>query len=156
MIKTDIIGEDRKNCEYERKHHIHPRVRQKMDVLLLKISGLSHKKIAEIAGVSKNTVTAYLRQYKEGGLEKLREINFNKPVSEMTRHISTLEAYFREHPPASVREAAGKIENLTGLKRSETQVRKFLISSGLRRSKVGMVPAKADIAKQEIFKKTGT
>ena len=47
----------------------------------------------------------------------------------------------------------GRIEELTGLKRSETQIHKFLISSGLKRRKVGMVPAKADIEKQEIFKK---
>ena len=153
MIKIDITEKDRKICKYERKHHIHPRVRQKMDVLWLKIKKISHNKIAEIADVSENTVTKYLRQYKEGGLEKLREIKFNKPVSELTQHISTLEAYFKEHPPASTKEAMGKIKELTGLKRSETQVRKFLISSGLKRRKVGMVPAKADIEKQEIFKK---
>jgi len=153
MIKIDITEEDRKICKYERKYHIHPHVRQKMDVLWLKIKKLSHEKIAEIAGVSKNSVTTYLRLYKEGGLKKLREINFNKPVSELTQHIHTLEAYFTEHPPASVREAMGKIEELTGLKRSETQIRKFLISSGLKRRKVGMVPAEADIEKQEIFKK---
>ena len=152
MIKIDIPEKDRKICKYERKYHIHPRVRQKMDVLWLKIKKKPHEEIAEIAGVSINTVTTYLRQYKEGGLEKLREIKFNKPVSEMTRHFSTLEAYFRENPPASTKEAMGKIEELTGLKRSETQVRKFLISSGLKRRKVGTVPAKADIEKQEIFK----
>jgi len=151
MIKIDIAEEDRKICEYERKHHIHPRVRQKMDVLHLKIKGLPHKKIAEIAGVSKNTVPTYLKQYQEGGLEKLREINFNKPVSEMTRHISTVEAYFREHPPVSIGESAKKIEELTGLKRSETQVRKFLKSAGFRYGKVGTVPAKADIVKQKNF-----
>jgi transposase len=153
MIKIDITEEDRKICEYERKHHPHHHVRQKMDVLWLKLRKMSHEKIAGIAGVSKNTVTTYLRQYKEGGLEKLREIKFNKPVSELTQHLSTLEAYFRENPPASTKEAMGRIEELTGLKRSETQVRKFLISSGLKRRKVGMVPAKADIEKQEIFKK---
>jgi transposase len=153
MIKISITEEDMKICEYERKNHIHPRVRQKTDVLWLKIRKLSHEQVTEIAGVSKNTVTTYLRLYKEGGLEKLREINFNKPVSELKQHTSRSEAYFREHPPASVREAMGRIEELTGLKRSETQVCKFLRSSGFRCRKVGMVPAKADIVKQEIFKK---
>lgn len=51
-------------------------------------------------------------------------------MSESTQHIHTSEAYFTEHPPASAKEAMGKIEELTGLKRSETQIRKFLISSG--------------------------
>ncbi len=36
-----------------------------------------------------------------------------------------------------------KIEELTGLKRSETQVEKFLKSSGMKCRKVGMLPAKA-------------
>ena len=114
---------------------------------------MSHEKIAEIAGISKNTVTTYLRQYKEGGLDILRKINFNKPVSGLTQHISTSEAYFTEHPPTSTKEAMGRIEELTGLKRSETQIRKFLRSMGLKCRKVGMVPAKADIEKQELFKK---
>jgi len=153
MIKTDITEEHKKIFGYERKNHIHPRVQQKMEVLWLKSNKIPHKKIAEIAGVSENTVTEYIRQYKQGGLEKLREIKFNKPVSELTQHISTLEAYFREHPPASAREAMGKIEEITGIKRSETQIRKFLRSIGLKRRKVGMVPAKADVEKQEIFKK---
>jgi transposase len=153
MIKISITEEDMKICEYERKNHIHPRVRQKTDVLRLKIRKLSHEQVTEIAGVSKNTVTTYLRLYKEGGPEKSGEINFNKPVSGLKQHTSTSEAYFGEHPPASVREAMGRIEELTGLKRSETQVRKFLRSSGFRCRKVGMVPAEADIVKQEIFKK---
>lgn len=46
-----------------------------------------------------------------------------------------------------------KIEELTGIKRSEPQVRKFLGSIGMKRRKVGMVPSKADLDKQEAFKK---
>ncbi len=89
MIKTDITEEDGKICKYERKYHIHPHVRQKTDVLRLKIRKVSHKKTAEIAGISENTVTTYLRLYKEGGLEKSRETNPSGPVSGSTRHIST-------------------------------------------------------------------
>ena len=44
-----------------------------------------------------------------------------------------------------------KIEELTGIKRSETQIRKFLISIGLRPRKIGMIPAKADPEVQEKF-----
>lgn len=40
--------------------------------------------------------------------------------------MSSLEAYFREHPPASIKEAQVMIEEITGLKRSVTQVREFL------------------------------
>lgn len=71
----------------------------------------------------------------------------------MEEHILTIEAYFREHPPATIKEAMSKIEELTGIKRHETQVRKFLNSIGLSRRKIGMIPAKADNEKQEAFKK---
>jgi hypothetical protein len=45
------------------------------------------------------------------------------------------------------------IEKLTGLKRSEKQVMKFLKKVGIRRRKVGTIPSKANIDEQETFKK---
>ena len=45
------------------------------------------------------------------------------------------------------------IEEITGIKRSEPQVRQFLKSMGMECRKVGMIPAKADVEKQEKFKK---
>ena len=45
-----------------------------------------------------------------------------------------------------------KIEGLTSLKRSETQVREFLKAIGMKCRKVGMLPAKADPQAQENFK----
>ena len=41
-------------------------------------------------------------------------------------HYASLEAYFRAHPPATSKEAQSEIAALTGIKRSETQVREFL------------------------------
>jgi len=45
------------------------------------------------------------------------------------------------------------MEKLTGIKRSEKQVMKFLKKIGLRRRKVGMIPSKANVDEQETFKK---
>jgi transposase len=45
------------------------------------------------------------------------------------------------------------IEKLTGLKRSEKQVMKFLKKIGLRHRKVGTIPSKANVEEQESFKK---
>ena len=50
-------------------------------------------------------------------------------------------------------ESAGKIEEMTGIRRGPTQVRNFLNSLGLRPRKVGMIPAKADVEEQDRFKK---
>lgn len=153
MIKIEFTEEDIQALNYERYHYPHPRVQRKMEALWLKSQGLSHKEIARLTGVSVDTLTGYLRDHKEGGLEKLKELKFYRPVSELAEYTSTIENYFRQHPPATIKEAMSKIEELTGLKRSEPQVRKFLKSIGIKRRKVGMVPAKADVEKQEAFKK---
>ena len=68
-------------------------------------------------------------------------------------HQTSLEAYFREHPPGSVKEAAAKIEELTGIKRSPNRGRIFMRRLGMGRYKVGTIPAKAEVEKQATFKK---
>lgn len=52
-----------------------------------------------------------------------------------------------------MKEAAQKIEELTGIERSTQRVRIFLKGLGLKYRKVGMVPAKADPEVQDEFKK---
>ena len=44
-----------------------------------------------------------------------------------------MEAYFKEHPPTTIPHAAAMIEELTGIKRSPTQVGIFLKKLGLKR-----------------------
>ena len=153
MIRIAFTEEAIEKLRYERFHHPHPRVQRKMEALLLKSDGLPHHQITRILGISENTLRQYLREYEEGGVERLKELRFHKPQSELTKHRESLEAYFEEHPPATVNEAAAKIEEITGIRRGPTQVRKFLNSLGLRPRKVGMIPAKADVQKQDCFKK---
>jgi transposase len=124
-----------------------------MEALWLKSQGISHQQIARLTGVSVNIITQYIKEYRHGGIERLKQINFYQPESELDKHATTIEAHFKKHPPATIKEAMHTIEQLTGIKRSEERVRKFLNRLGLRRRKVGMVPSKADLEKQEHFKK---
>ncbi len=96
-----------------------------LEALLLKAYNLSPEQIEEIVGVSGNTVREYYELYQQGGIEKLKEINYYKPQGELVKHIVSLEAYFRENPPASIKEAQKEIEEITGVKRSQSQVREF-------------------------------
>lgn len=153
MIRIKFTDEEIQALSYERYHHPHPRVQRKMEALWLKSQGEKHKRIAQLTGVSINVVTQYFKEYKTGGIEKLKELNFYRPESQLVEYQQTIEDYFRDHPPATIKEAMSVIEKLTGLKRSEKQVNKFLKKIGLKRRKVGMVPAKADIDEQENFKK---
>jgi len=156
MIDVECTPEAIAALHHERYHHPHPRVQRKMDVLLLKSNGLSHKQIARITRVSVNTVTSYVRDYRDGGIDRLKQVNFYKPRSPLEDHRATIEAYFIEKPPATIKEAAHVIAQITGIHRRETQVRTFLYSLGVRRRKVGMIPAKADVQEQEDFKKKRT
>lgn len=153
MITIEFSEEEKQALHYERFHHPHPRVQQKMEAVWLKSQELAHQEICRLTRISKPTLCAYLKDYQEGGIEKLKAVNFHRPASELTAHASILETYFREHPPASIKEAAAKIEELTGIKRSETRVRQFMTSLGMKPRKVGMIPAKADPEKQEQFKR---
>lgn len=145
MIQIEFTEEERKALNYERYHHPHPHVQRKMEALWLKSLGYTPKEIMEIVNISKTTLYSYLKEYREGGIRKLKELNFRRPESELNKHRETLEEYFKEHPPTSVKEAMSKIEELTGIKRGETQIRNFLKKIGMKYRKVGMLPAKADV-----------
>jgi transposase len=115
----------------------------KMEVVHLRGLGYSNEHICAIAGVSANTLRTYLKQYGEGGTERLKEINFYKPSSELKEYSGTIENYFKKNPPASASEASARIEELTGIKRGETQTRKFLKSLNFRYIKTSSIPVQA-------------
>lgn len=152
MITIEFTEEDKLALHHERFYHPHPRVQKKMEALWLKSQELPHKDICRLTCISKPTLCQYLKDYQRGGIEQLKTLNFYQPQSELAAHHDTLEAYFRDHPVSGVKEAMAKIEELTGIKRSETQVRHFLTSMGMKPRKVGMIPAKADPEQQELFK----
>lgn len=125
-IQLEFPPETLKELYYHRYHHLAPLVQRRMDALWLKAHGLPHAQIAELVGVTENTIREYFELYQQGGLEKLKELNYYRPESPLHTHVVSLETYFREHPPASIKEAQSEVEAITGVKRSETQVREFL------------------------------
>lgn len=142
MIKINVSEEEKQLLRQERYNHPHPRVMLKMDVVYLKSLGLKNDLVSEITGVCGNTIRDYLKQYMEGGIDRLKEVKFYKPNSELKEYSGTIEQYFTENPPSSISQASAKIEELTGIKRGETQTRKFLKSLKFRYIKTGSVPAK--------------
>ena len=138
IIQIEFTEKEMEDLKYQRYNNPHPRCQRKMDVLLLKSQKLTHQQICRITGISANTLRSYLRDYIEGGIEKLKEINFYQQKSKLVEHTKTIEDYFRVHPPATTNEAISRIEELTGIKRSPTQSRKFLKSIGIRLLRVGV------------------
>ena len=142
MIKIEVTELDKQLLRQERFNHPHPRVMLKMEVVYLKSIGLRNDLVCEITGVCGNTMREYLKQYNEGGIERLKEVNFYKPNSDLATYSGTIEKYFTDNPPTSISAASAKIEELTGIKRGETQTRKYLKSLNFRYMKTGSVPAK--------------
>jgi transposase len=111
---------------HDRYHHPHPHVQEKMEVLWLKSRGVGHTEIARLTGLSRNTVQRYLGEYLAGGLDECRRLKWAGQPSELHGYAGTLEDYFLANPPRSTAEARQAIARLTGVRRSETQVRQFL------------------------------
>ena len=151
MIELEFSSEVVKQLHYERRYHPHPKVRQRLEAVYLKAIGYQHQEIGRIVGISQKTLRGYLRMYQAGGIEALKALNFNRPKSALDEHREQLKAEFEIRPAKSINEAVQRIEKLTGIRRSPTQVDKFLKNLGLKRLKVGHIPAKVDPEKQKAF-----
>ena len=82
-------------------------------------------------------------------MEALKQLNFHCPQSAFSASRDTIETHVREPPPQTLNEAVAMLATLTGIRRSPTQVRRFLTHLGLHRRKVGVLPAKGDPDVQE-------
>ena len=125
----------------ERYHHPDPRVQERMEILWLKSKSEPHWRIAELANVSRSTVQRTLRIYVAKGLDGIRSFGWKGQPRALTPHAATIEEAFRKHPPHTAHDAARRIEELTGVRRKESRVRKFLKDDlGMKCLKVAPIP----------------
>jgi transposase len=86
----------------------------------------------------------------------LKVLHYQGQASALNEHAWSVEAAFQDNPPRSSLEAQARLEDLTGLKRSPSQVRAFMKRLGLGYRKIGYVPGRADdadkLAEQEQFR----
>jgi hypothetical protein len=109
MFQMKFTPEEQAALQHERFHHPHPRVQQKMEAVLLKSYGLAHGLIARIVGIDEGTLRDYLREYQDGGIEKLKTVPWKGTQSELAAHEGTLKEFFcgilpplwRKPPPRS-------------------------------------------------------
>jgi transposase len=140
MQRITLGADDLAAVAHERYHHPEPLVQRKMEVLWLKHHGLPHHDIARLAGVSRASVTRYLKEFAQGGLTAVRRFPWKGRRGLLDDHRASLEGLFRQHPPRSLREAQRAILERTGIRRGLTQVRRFLLRIGLKPRKVAAVP----------------
>jgi len=125
-MQLEFTPEILEELNYERYRHPLPLVQRRMEALWLKSHGLPHGQIAQLVNITENTLRDYFQLYLEGGVEGLKAVAIQGPESALQEHSASLEAYFRTHPPATIKEAQTQIAALTGSKRSEPQGREDL------------------------------
>jgi transposase len=124
----------------ERESHPDRHVRRKMLVLWSLHCGLKREQAAKVAGLGRATVERYVAAYRDGGLAGLRRWNVQGPVSDLAAHRAAIRESFEQQPVSTIAEACVRIEQLTGLKRGQTQVRRFLKGLGLKWQRVRAIP----------------
>lgn len=152
MLRIEFSQNDVDELFRLRYEHPLPYVQKRMEALYLKSQGVRHQEICELLRTSKGTLVSWIKTYKEDGLEGLMKSPKRKQ-GQLYNHQGTLEEHFKKNPPSSVKHACKMIEQITGLKRSETCVRRFLKGIGMSLRKTGIIPGKADPEQQAEFKK---
>jgi transposase len=129
--QVEFTPESEAALNYERYHHPVPLVQRRREALWLKRHGLPPSQIAQLVGITENTRRDYFQLYLDGGVEGLKAVAIQGPVSALAAHYESWEAYFRAHPPATIKEAPHALAVVTGIKRGESQVREFLKKNSL-------------------------
>lgn len=106
------------------------RVAKQIIYILLLAFDVERKKIREIFGASDVTLCKYNAAIRDENLEKIFENNNYRPESELETYREKIEKEFEANPPGTRRQAAIKIEKITGIKRGLTQVGIFLKKGG--------------------------
>lgn len=139
-FRVQLSEEQQAVVNAERDGHPAEHVRRKMLVLWLLHCGLTRAKVAHVTQLGRATVQRYVAAFRDGGLDGLRHWQVTGPVSDLAAHAELLRQSFTDQPARTIAEACERIEQLTGLKRQPTQVRKFLKGLGLKWQRVRAIP----------------
>ena len=143
-FRIALNGQEQQVVREESQSHACVAIRQRMLALWLLQCGLKREEAAQGAQMSRATLMRVVAAFRDHGLEGVRRWDRKGPTSELTACRQVILASLQEQPPRTVAQAADRIEQLTGLRRGPTQVRKFLRGQGLtwRRARAVPVPPK--------------
>ncbi|NVO04431.1 MAG: IS630 family transposase [Bacteroidetes bacterium] len=149
MLQLNLSDAEIQHLNYERYYYPCPLVQKRMHAVYFKSMGMSNKAISVLTGLNRETVGYWVSIYLEYGFEALCQFNYGTNKSELETHAESILSSFTEQPPMSSNEAKSRIEALTGISRSPSQVQAFMKRHKLHYIKTGHIPAKADGIKQQ-------
>lgn len=118
--------------------------KRKLLVIRMHSEGAKHGFIAKVMHLHANTITNYLKEYAEGGIGATIEDRYYRPSSALEPFMQCIKCSFRVAPPADAKEALARIESMTKVRLSESQIRRFMKKLGMKLRKTASIPAKAD------------
>jgi len=149
-IIIKLSEEETEKVQWLRYHAESARTRQWLEVLWLLHLSESVVEVMRIAGVSKRTVGRVRLRYSKEGLAGLLEDRHYRAVSELDQFEQIIRTAFEEKPPRTVAEAAQRIEELTGVRRSNEPVRLFMKRLGMSFRQVAAIPVPPKKVSQSI------
>lgn len=145
MITLEISDEDWKAIAEELDDpETNPRIFRKLMAVRMHGLGVPHAKIAGALNVSDDTVTNYIKLYRDEGLGGLVENRYYKPTSSVDQYLGEIELSFTDTPVATASEGAERIESISGTRLSDSQARRIMVKLGMKFRKCAAVPGKAD------------
>ena len=99
----------------ERIEHEHPIVRRRMMALYMKAVGYRHKEICFQLNISHVCLYEYLDLYLKQGLDGLRHLGYKGKRNLLDENRDVIIAHLETQPPATLKEARVRIEEITGL-----------------------------------------
>jgi len=149
MLPLNLSKAKIQQLKYERFHYPCPLVQKRLTAVhLFATIDASLSTIGTMSGLHRQTVVYWINVFREQGIEAMYRVNYGTNQSLLDQHADSIIHSFQNNPPRNAREAKVRIEQMTGISRSPTQVRSFLHRHGLHYIRMGHIPAKADTEKQ--------
>jgi transposase len=155
MPQLNLNKAEIQKLNYERFYFPDPIIQKRIHAVFMKATTeFSNEVIGILLDLDRHTVGNWISAYKRDGYEALCQFNYGTNKSELETHSEDILKSFTQTPPRNVNEAKSRIEQMTGISRSPSQVRAFMKRHELCYLRTGHIRAKADADKQRQWVKS--
>jgi transposase len=124
--KKEAAEEKQKLLNINYSDNYSRRVKIRAMALNMHLNSVPNALIAKTLGICDKSVGNYIKIYERTGILGLIQEKPYRPKSELENYTDKIVESLENEPCATINECCERIENLTGIKRSPTQVANFI------------------------------